>query len=433
MSIKIHHGPNGSYKTSGAIQDDAVPALKEGRLIITNVRGFTLERVLQAMPDLPESVDIINLDLEQQADMERMRTWFQWAPRGAFIIFDETQLVFPKAWRERDLERFDFPGGSEAAQAADRPMNWLDGWTRHRHWNWDVVLTTPNISYIRDDIRMTCEMAYKHSNLAVIGIKGRYKEAQHDAQLNRPPAEGTIIEYKRIKQDTFRLYQSTATGKTQDTKAGKSLLKSPKLLFLLAFIACLFVALLSLGTPKFGAPSSAQTPAPDAAPAAAPGVANPALSADTRTDPTDDLLVNQPPDVLAGELNHPFAPRTFAVRALMTTQAEGKPRELGLFDVIDSDGQVLGQSLAELRQLGYLVRILSPCMAYISHPMGYSAHVMCRGRPQQRDNSGNRQAANGISAAASIRSDSSSPLPSIRSPVPVTVIPDNEYPARPWR
>ncbi|HHX7062621.1 TPA: zonular occludens toxin domain-containing protein, partial [Pseudomonas aeruginosa] len=24
MSIKIHHGPNGSYKTSGAIQDDAV-------------------------------------------------------------------------------------------------------------------------------------------------------------------------------------------------------------------------------------------------------------------------------------------------------------------------------------------------------------------------------------------------------------------------
>ncbi|HHG4663375.1 zonular occludens toxin domain-containing protein, partial [Pseudomonas aeruginosa] len=22
MAIKIHHGPNGSYKTSGAIQDD---------------------------------------------------------------------------------------------------------------------------------------------------------------------------------------------------------------------------------------------------------------------------------------------------------------------------------------------------------------------------------------------------------------------------
>ncbi|EZN80132.1 zonular occludens toxin domain-containing protein, partial [Pseudomonas aeruginosa] len=197
MSIKIHHGPNGSYKTSGAIQDDAVPALKDGRVIITNVRGFTLERAYQVFPDLPNTAEIINLDLESLEDLEKTRTWFQWAPRGAFLIFDETQLLFPKSWREKDLERFDYPGGPEAAHAADRPMGWLDAWTRHRHFNWDIVLTTPNISYIRDDIRMTCEMAYKHSNLAVIGIPGRYKEAQHDAQLNRPPADGTIIEYKR--------------------------------------------------------------------------------------------------------------------------------------------------------------------------------------------------------------------------------------------
>ncbi|EHS33068.1 zonular occludens toxin domain-containing protein, partial [Pseudomonas aeruginosa] len=178
MSIKIHHGPNGSYKTSGAIQDDAVPALKDGRVIITNVRGFTLERAYQVFPDLPNTAEIINLDLESLEDLEKMRTWFQWAPRGAFLIFDETQLLFPKSWREKDLERFDYPGGPEAAHAADRPMGWLDAWTRHRHFNWDIVLTTPNISYIRDDIRMTCEMAYKHSNLAVIGIPGRYKEAQ---------------------------------------------------------------------------------------------------------------------------------------------------------------------------------------------------------------------------------------------------------------
>ena len=48
-------------------------------------------------------------------------------------------------------------------------------------WNWDIILTTPNIGYIRDDIRLTAEKAYLHSNLAVIGIKGRYKESQHAA------------------------------------------------------------------------------------------------------------------------------------------------------------------------------------------------------------------------------------------------------------
>ncbi len=121
MSIKIHHGPNGSYKTSGAIQDDAVPALKDGRVIITNVRGFTLERAYQVFPDLPNTAEIINLDLESLEDLEKMRTWFQWAPRGAFLIFDETQLLFPKSWREKDLERFDYPGGPEAAHAVRPP------------------------------------------------------------------------------------------------------------------------------------------------------------------------------------------------------------------------------------------------------------------------------------------------------------------------
>lgn len=71
MAIKIHHGPNGSYKTSGAIQDDLIPAIKKGRVIITNVRGLTRERIFQVMPETPSSCDVINLDLEDLDDMER--------------------------------------------------------------------------------------------------------------------------------------------------------------------------------------------------------------------------------------------------------------------------------------------------------------------------------------------------------------------------
>lgn len=424
MSIKIHHGPNGSYKTSGAIQDDAVPALKEGRLIITNVRGFTLERVLQVMPELPSSVDIINLDLESLDDMERMRTWFQWAPRGAFIIFDETQLVFPKAWRERDLERFDFPGGPEAAAKADRPMNWLDGWTRHRHWNWDIVLTTPNIAYIRDDIRMTCEMAYKHSNLAVIGISGRYKEAQHDAQVNRPPMEGTVIEYKRIKPDTFRLYQSTATGVTQDTKAGKSLLRSPKLLALLAFMALLVVGLLSLGGISFGPAGVAPPdtpPVPDpAALAVAPPKAADSPSAALRIPNVADRESALPAPVLN---NHPFAGRAFVLRGVINAKRDGKPIQLGQIDVIDDSGAVLRQTFADLYQLGYLIRVRNTCFADIHHPMGFEGTAICAGgKPPERPSRAETRPVATIAAPASSSSG-----------VRVTVVPDSEYAARPWR
>lgn len=404
MSIKIHHGPNGSFKTSGAIQDDAVPALKAGRLIVTNVRGFTLERVLEAMPELPESVDIINLDLESLADLERMRTWFQWVPRGAFIIFDETQLVFPKAWREKDLDRFEFPGGPEAAALADRPMSWLDGWTRHRHWNWDIVLTTPNINYIRDDIRMTCEMAYRHSNLAVIGIKGRYKEAQHDAQIARPPLEGTIVEYKKINPDTFKLYQSTATGIAQDTTAGKNLFRSPKLLFLLALLSVLVISLLFVGPVSFVDPNLDKAPVlvnPSDVSKAAPVAAKVHSSSNSAVSVSN--VAGSQGALPDAALNHPLAPRTFVLRAVMSGSFDGQQKSLGIIDVVDPDGAVFKQDFTDLEALGYHVQVKNNCLVNITHPLGFKGQAFCAGRPMQHDSKGNRLEISGLEVASSLK------------------------------
>ncbi|MBD9630644.1 zonular occludens toxin domain-containing protein [Pseudomonas sp. PDM19] len=425
MSIKIHHGPNGSYKTSGAIQDDAVPALKEGRVIITNVRGFTLERAYTVFPDLPNTAQIINLDLESLADLEKMRTWFQWAPRGAFLIFDETQLLFPKSWRERDLEKFDFPGGPEAAHEADRPMGWLDAWTRHRHFNWDIVLTTPNISYIRDDIRMTCEMAYKHSNLAVIGIPGRYKEAQHDAQLNRPPADGTIVEYKRIRKQTFRLYQSTATGKTQDTKAGKSLLRSPKLVLLLALLAGTIGFVSYMGplkvvgggaqqNPDSAHPQQVGEPHPQGAalPAQTPTTANRALPA--------GAVFGQSGVSTLPLAEHPFAGRQIAVAARVKGLVKGMQREMYMFVITDSEGRRLMLNSWQMGESGYGVKARSECVAELSYGE-YHETIVCAGAfPRQAQ----PPAATPVELVAA---PAAPPGPTL------TIVPDSEYPARPWR
>ncbi|WP_313513150.1 zonular occludens toxin domain-containing protein [Pseudomonas sp.] len=438
MAIKIHHGPNGSYKTSGAIQDDAVPALKAGRYIITNVRGFTLERVLQVMPDIPASTDIINLSLESLDDMEKMRTWFQWAPRGAFIIFDETQLVFPKAWREKDLERFDFPGGPEAAQKADRPMSWLDGWTRHRHWNWDIVLTTPNISYIRDDIRMTCEMAYRHSNLAVIGIKGRYKESQHDAQQNRAPADGTIIEYKRIKPDTFKLYQSTATGATQDTTAGKSLFKSPKLLLLLALMAGLPVLLLSFGSLSLFGGGAHKPTAPAPAAPASTGAAHTGQAAGLPAGPPAVLrpgsVGSGPPVPPDPQLNHPFAGRTFYVLGAGEGTRNGKFFRRVLLSIVDDEGRIFQQSSDDLAGVGYTLVYKGPCFVELTYRK-WKGTATCRGStPSEHP----LQPINAIAGRPSSLITPDMPKTPLAAAVSgsearITVVSDSEYTSRPWR
>lgn len=424
MSIKIHHGPNGSYKTSGAIQDDAVPALKDGRVIITNVRGFTLERAYQVFPDLPNTAEIINLDLESLEDLEKMRTWFQWAPRGAFLIFDETQLLFPKSWREKDLERFDYPGGPEAAHAADRPMGWLDAWTRHRHFNWDIVLTTPNISYIRDDIRMTCEMAYKHSNLAVIGIPGRYKEAQHDAQLNRPPADGTIIEYKRIRKQTFALYQSTATGKTQDTKAGKSLFRSPKLVLLLALLAGTIGFVSYMGPMRvIGAKpdpaASAPTPKPLPTATAPAAVAAPARPAANSFLPPG--LVPDGPAAAPVDLNaHPFADRRISILAHAYMPSKG---DIYMFALDDLPAGTWNSPVATRG-----IRLRDQATRRV------------RGRTALRGMGGDRHLCRLLGPAGGGRWRAAVAQPAAigsgrREPdkVPLTIVPDSEYASRPWR
>ncbi|MGE4307159.1 MAG: zonular occludens toxin domain-containing protein [Novosphingobium sp.] len=392
MSIKIHHGPNGSYKTSGAIQDDAIRALKEGRVIITNIRGFTLERAYQVFPDLPDSTDIVNLSLESLEDLEKMRSWFMWVPKGAFIIFDETQLVFPKSWRESDLKRFDFPGGPEAAHAADRPMGWLDAWTRHRHFGWDIVLTTPNVSYIRDDIRMTCEMAYKHSNLAVIGIPGRYKEAQHDAQLNRPPAEGTVIEYKRIRKQTFALYQSTATGTHQDTKAGKSLFRSPKLVFLLVLLASLIGFVVSMGPLRViggGGPSGGHDRAdsspvvPDNATASPSAVVPAARAVAPGAVPAAGFL-GQPAAQPAALNSHPFADREIAVIGYLYDRNRG---HFYLFSLTDPQGRRIELNSRQLAVSGYHFKGKGECLVEARY-QHWAGVISCIGRVPDSPGSG---------------------------------------------
>ena len=50
MAVKIHHGAPGSYKTSGAVMDDFTHWAREGRTIVTNVRGLTQDRIDDVHP-----------------------------------------------------------------------------------------------------------------------------------------------------------------------------------------------------------------------------------------------------------------------------------------------------------------------------------------------------------------------------------------------
>ncbi|MBL0666284.1 zona occludens toxin [Aeromonas jandaei] len=267
MSIKIHHGAPGSYKSSGAIHTDVIPAIKAGRHIITNVRGFTAERCKEVLGKaVPDEFKVTYIDTEAQEGRDHLARFYHWAPKGVFFLVDEVQRIFPPAWRQSDLDRLDYPGGPEVAKADGRPETIDVAFDMHRHHNWDFVFTTPNIKKVHAVIRAASETAIRHTNMKILGFGKRYKTVLHLAD-NSGASMSDVLQAKpfnKVPNYVFKLYDSTTTGQVTDTIAGSSILRDPKILFFLGVIGfCLYFGLIK---PEYiDKPSKAPTPSPAAA------------------------------------------------------------------------------------------------------------------------------------------------------------------------
>ena len=266
MSIKIHHGAPGSYKSSGAIHTDVLPAIKAGRHIITNVRGFTAERCREVLGKaVPEIFQVTYIETESQDGRDHFARFYHWAPKGAFFLVDEVQRIFPPSWRQSDLDRLDYPGGPDVAKEDGRPETIDVAFDMHRHHNWDFVFTTPNIKKVHAVIRAAAETAIRHTNMGLLGIGGRYKTVLHLAD-NSGSSMSDVLQAKpfnKVPKYVFKLYDSTTTGKVSDTIAGSSMFRDPKILFFLAIMGvCIFFGFIK---PEYlDKPDKAPAPSPTA-------------------------------------------------------------------------------------------------------------------------------------------------------------------------
>lgn len=247
MSLKIYHGAPGSYKTSGAVWNDFVPAVFAGRHVVTNVRGLSdpdkVINVLSAVKEfkkkeIPDSFQLTYIDTSDSENLEKLRRWFHWVPEGALLLLDEIQEIYPKSITATQFKQFDFPGGLDAATAAGCFPTLALALEKHRHKNWDIVVTTPSIKLVHPVVRAVAETAFKHINNAIKTklLKGTYNEAFHLASQPGSKADIYVVRKRRIPKWVFELYQSTATGQVTDTQAGGSVLSDPRLVMMLGVI-----------------------------------------------------------------------------------------------------------------------------------------------------------------------------------------------------
>lgn len=244
MPVKIYWGPPGSYKTASAVWDDVTECAKQGRVLITNVRGLTEAKCAEHLKVINPGFRVMHFAMDRPSEMGALRRWWHWAPFGAYFVLDEVQVIYPPFWKPTQMRELDGPG--------DRDRKWPSGevmpkemetaFDMHRHGNWDFTFTTPNIKKVRPEIRAAAEWAYKHRNLAYIGfLKGSYMEFQHNAEDNGNPSDIFTARRRKVPPHVFQLYHSTATGTARDSAAGGSIFTSPYFLLLAAGIAALLV------------------------------------------------------------------------------------------------------------------------------------------------------------------------------------------------
>lgn len=238
MTTEIVHGNPGAYKSASLVHRYGIPALKAGRTVITNIRGFnSLERVEDAFDIvLPPECDLISVPFDIDG-FEKMARWFHWVPDGSVILMDEGQRVYPT--RLKTLSDFDL-----LSDDPSKPKTVEEAFDTHRHRNLDIYISTTNIAKIHKEVRQVSEFSYRHKNLKGLlpFLDGRYKRVKHDPENSgKSPSHymGSTIE--KIDKRVFNCYESTATGKAKDTESSFSLLSQPKFLVMLAIIAyCLY-------------------------------------------------------------------------------------------------------------------------------------------------------------------------------------------------
>lgn len=285
MAANLIHGAPGSFKSASITWYEVLPALRAGRLVVTNIEGILTKESIEIELNevFPESADIWRLSSQSDTGRFLWQRWFWWMPIGALIVLDEVQDVFPNDVKYCKPDDFDYQGiellkdklpesfyshhfdvkkkfqpeidesriddTGEAIVDSDGfvlyPKNMREANMRHRKYNWDIIYATPDISEVHKLVRSVVQYAYKYKYFDSLEFipyffrRPRYHE--HSAKTNGDSlTKGVKPLWRKIPLDVHKCYRSTSTDAITKRR-GVNSLKDPVL------IGCIFFLLLSVG------------------------------------------------------------------------------------------------------------------------------------------------------------------------------------------
>lgn len=417
MAIIIEHGHNGSYKSSSVIWFRLLPALREGRVVVTNVAGmFPLHRIEEFLGEkFPETARLFRVSSQDPKSQQLWHIWHHWMPIGAFVFIDECQDIYDRdvfsGKPEFNLKPIDYydsvlpadfiqlfkdtldsfkPDNLDDCDIDDTgrvvfddqgkiiyPTTPQESFMRHRHFNWDVVLATPNIRSIPVPVRACCEVAFAYSSKDSFAFSKRKPRIyEHNPLDNGIPTKQSVTFKRRVPVAVHRLYKSTQTGSI--TKSGQSTgpLSSFKvritLFGLIPSLLALFIYLVyGIVNPEpASAEKAADVVSTQGDTASAGAVAVPVSDADDRT-----ALVGAP----SRGFLMPYRITELFVTGSSGALYNGRFEGLVIFSGIRGKDELAFNS-DDLVNLGYRVDYLGDCYSVVTDRGGRTIVVNCAPR-----------------------------------------------------
>ncbi|MCY9803345.1 zonular occludens toxin [Vibrio scophthalmi] len=277
MAVYFRHGSNGAYKTAYVVWFEILPALRNGRLVITNIEGLKPKESIEEIlgEKFPPGAELIRIFTRSTEGVELWQNWYSWMPIGALVIIDECQDIFsadvgfkreksqyqpfekfepllPRGfselfhgrWQPVDPNSFDDGDtddtGRTQLDSKNRllyPFNFYGAFMRHRKYQWDVIMLTPDWTSIPTWLRGCAQEAYSHRSTDTFFRKRKPRIFNHRPNSSKTApsskADYASCSSKKIPVDVFALYQSTGTGGFNESKSDISILKSPKFILVI--------------------------------------------------------------------------------------------------------------------------------------------------------------------------------------------------------
>lgn len=195
MAIEFHEGLPGAGKSYEAVVFHIIPAIKDRRTVVSNIRGLNVEKISELSGQSVALVEllIINVDpAEQDGDTSEIQRCINemcdQTPDNALIVWDEIQDYFPSGNYKM-------------------PHNQQKFWTEHRHRGLDIIVMGQDRGDCHKLIRNRIRTVIYFLKLEAIGRPTKYKwEIYQKQQFGRFVKTGSGT--REYEQKFFGTYMS---------------------------------------------------------------------------------------------------------------------------------------------------------------------------------------------------------------------------------